>query len=178
MIYNHTGAVSSSVNGGMLKNKRILGQPIFPKKVMLAALLSVALCAPSAYAKRKKNHSCTIIVLNGGTIRPNIDSTALTSKQAGAYAGTAIVKTTRNRFRLQVQSPLGFTNMPSGGSDNVVFASTFSGHGATNFSERPGENSKRLKRGHTRIEAHFLAKKTTGSFVAGHYSGVLTLRCE
>lgn len=178
MTYDHSGADRSSVNGGTLKqNRRFLGLSNLPKKVMLAALLSATLCAPSSEAKRKK-HSCTIIVLNGGTIRPNIDSTTLTSKEAGAYAGTAVVKTTRNRFRLQVQTPLGFTSMPSGGSDNVVFASTFMGHGATNFSERPGENSKRLKKGRTRIEAHFLAKKTTGSFVAGHYSGVLTLRCE
>lgn len=179
MVENHSGAVGSSVNGGTLKNRRrLLGITNIPKKVVLAALLSAILCAPSSQAKRNKKHSCTIIVLNGGTIRPNIDNTALTSKVAGAYAGTAVVKTTRNRFRLQVQSPLGFTTMPSNGSDNVVFASTFLGHGATNFSERPGENSKRLKKGRTRIEAHFLAKKTNGLFEAGHYSGVLTLRCE
>lgn len=178
MINEHSGAYSSSVNGGTLKKiKSVLGLSNIPKKVMLAALLSTTLCAPSSEAKRKK-HSCTIIVINGGTIRPNIDSTALTSKEAGAYAGTAVVKTTRNRFRLQIQSPLGFTNMPFGGSDNVIFTSTFMGHGATNFTERPGENSKKLKKGRTQIEAHFLAKKTTGSFVAGHYSGVLTLRCE
>lgn len=178
MIDNHTGANSSSVNGGTLKEKRSLGQTTLPKKAMLAALLSVILCAPLAHAKRKKNHSCTIIVVNGGSIRPNIENNVLSSKEAGAYAGTAIVKTTRNRFRVQIQTPLGFTSMPPNGTDSVIFASTFSGQGATNFSERPGENSKRLKRGQTRINAHFLAKKTTGAFEAGHYSGVLTLRCE
>lgn len=178
MIDNHTGADSSSVNGGTLKEKRSLGQTTLPKKAMLAALLSAFLCAPLAYAKTKKNHSCTIIIVNGGSIRPNIENNILSSKMAGANAGTAIVKTTRNRFRLQIQTPLGFTSMPPNGSDNVIFASTFSGQGATNFSERPGENSKRLKKGRTRIKAHLLAKKMSGSFEAGHYSGVLTLRCE
>lgn len=179
MINNRTGANGSSVNGGTLKKIRsVLDFSKISKRVMLAALLSAVLCAPSSQAKRKNKHSCTIIVLNGGTLRPNIENTILSSKEAGANAGTAMVKTTRNRFRLQVQAPLGFTSMPPNGNDSVIFASTFMGNGATNFSERPGENSKRLKKGRTRINAHFLAKKTNGSFEAGHYSGVLTLRCE
>lgn len=149
-----------------------------PKKAALVVMLSIAICAPSSVALSKKKHSCQILVINGGTIRPNVDSTTLTSKEPGAYAGTAIVTTTRKRFKLRVETPLGFNNMPSGGADNVIFKSTFMGHGATNFSERPGGNSKRLKRGQTNVETHFLARKTTGSFTAGNYSATLTLRCE
>ncbi|MEM9330851.1 MAG: hypothetical protein AAGA53_05965 [Pseudomonadota bacterium] len=123
--------------------------------------------------------SCQIIIVSPGTINASIENTELSSKVYGGRAGVAQITTTNASYTLSIDQPLGFASMPVGGGDSVNMATFFSGNGATNFSETPGNVPTRLELGTTLIETHVIARRLSGDpFPVGNYSTQLNLRCE
>ena len=125
-----------------------------------------------------KNQYCQIILGSEGQLREVPGLFELSSKSAGGRAGTAQVMTSNASFRISVDTPLGFHTAPRDGNNGVVMAASYSGNGASNFSETPGDIQHKLKKGITSIEAHLVAHRNGEPFPAGNYAAVLTLRCE
>ncbi|MEM9280128.1 MAG: hypothetical protein AAGA76_16320 [Pseudomonadota bacterium] len=123
--------------------------------------------------------SCQILIVNPGIINPNIENTELSSKVYGGRAGVAQITTTNASYSISIDQPLGFSGTPVGGNDSVNMTTSFSGNGATNFSEKPGNVQTRLESGTTLVETHLTARRLTGDpFPVGDYSTQLNLRCE
>lgn len=129
-------------------------------------------------AARGGNNYCEIIVTRNGTIAPNVGASVLSSSGAGGLSGTAQITTTNASFSLVAETPAGFALGPVGGSQDVVFAASVSGSGATTFLQQPGNVPVRLKRGTTQVDAGLTASRLAGAFPAGHYRADLVLRCE
>lgn len=123
-------------------------------------------------------HYCAIIVSQNGILRPNIENTELSSRQMGGAPGVASVVATRSSYDISIDQTIGFTNAPAGGGDNTAFSATYSGYGAANFIETPGDVPVGIKKGTTTVETHFIATRTADAFPAGNYAGELVLRCE
>ncbi len=125
------------------------------------------------------SETCQIVIINPGSIRPNIENNLLSSKELGGRAGALQVTATSNSYALSIDAPLGFTAMPTGGARDVSMSTSFSGTGATNFSETPGQNPVSLRSGATLVEAHLMAKRPLSNpFPSGQYSAEITVRCE
>ena len=137
--------------------------------------------------------TCSISLINPGTLASNVGNTILGSKETGGVAGSAVVTSRKHtrasgtrgpRFRVSFEPPSSFTSAPATGNDNVVFSTRMSGTAVgrgTTFGERNGTNSRQLRRGgtdNTRITAHLIATKSTGTFAAGTYQAEGVLRCE
>lgn len=124
------------------------------------------------------NNYCEIVVTRNGTIAPNVGATVLSSDGVGGLSGAAQVTATNSSFSLVAEAPSGFAIGPAGASQDVIFAATVSGSGATSFLQEPGNVPIRLKRGTTQVEAGLRASRLAGAFPAGHYRADLVLRCE
>ena len=128
--------------------------------------------------RQPKNNYCQIVLGNEGVLREVPGLFELSSKSAGGRPGSAQVMTSNASFRVSIDTPLGFHSAPKDGNNGVVMAASYSGHGASNFSETPGSIQHKLKKGLTNIEAHLVAHRNGEPFPAGNYAAVLTLRCE
>ena len=128
--------------------------------------------------RQPKNNYCQIVLGNEGVLREVPGLFELSSKSAGGRPGSAQVMTSNASFRVSIDTPLGFHSAPRDGNNGVVMAASYSGHGASNFSETPGSIQHKLKKGLTNIEAHLVAHRNGEPFPAGNYAAVLTLRCE
>ena len=134
--------------------------------------------ARSNNSSKNNKHACVIVVTEGGKFGTSVDNSVLSSKLSRGLPGQAQVTTTNSSFELSIDPPLGFTSSPGATTDYEMVAS-MSGIGATNFSERPGTSSVRVKKGITEVQAHLQAKTNSGDpFAAGSYSSEITLRCE
>ncbi len=142
--------------------------------VTLACALSVGVA--SAFAQSKQ--SCTIIINERGTMRPNPGASVLSSSTPGAKPGEAVVIATNSSYSVSVDAPLGFSIQPSGGSNNTRFEASMSAHGATNFFSVPSGVEQRIKRGQTDVTVNIKATRQGGSFPAGQYAATVVLRCE
>lgn len=123
-------------------------------------------------------HYCQIMVTQPGTLSPSFNGNKLSSKLPGGHAGFANVTATRSSYKVVVEAPMAFTNMPSNGGDGVRFRASYSATGNTNFGRTRDGVAQKIKRGHTRIKTHLVAKRQGSSFPQGHYSAQITLRCE
>lgn len=159
--------------------------------VALAACLTLTVpTAPGLSASRGVPFSvnladrqyCMINVLQTpGTMTSNPGLTRLSSKLPGGLPGMADVRTTNGSYDLSIDQPITFTAMPTGGDTNTVFTATmtglsFSGSGSGTFGETTAKTS--LKKGLTTVMVHLTVDKTIGTFPAGNYTSVVTLRCE
>jgi hypothetical protein len=131
-----------------------------------------------AKAAPNGNQTCQLVVLQNGAMVQNIGSTILSSQINAGMPGLAEVTTSTGSFDISVDLPNGFSSAPQGGNSDVVFESSLSGHGKTNFGETPGNIRVRLKNGVTQLDVNLKAQKLQGSFPAGYYVADLTLRCE
>ena len=121
---------------------------------------------------------CSISISEDGQLFTSPDSSQLSSQGFGGRPGRAQIATNRRKFRISIDPPFGFTVAPNGGNNGVIFTTYMSGSGATNFTNRPGGNSRRLKRGVTTITADLVADRSGQPFPAGQYRAELVLRCE
>ena len=124
------------------------------------------------------NQFCAIMVNSHGQLMPSPEQAELSSMAYGGRPGQIEVVASNSSFSLSIDSPLGFSLAPVGGNDSTVIRTSFSGYGATNFSEVPGNMPVRLKSGATSVVAQLVALKNGGMFPAGQYRAELTLRCE
>jgi len=138
-------------------------------------VLDEAFTAAAAPANR---HYCAIMLVQEGQIRPNAENTELTSRAYGGQPGEADIITTNGSYALSIDPVLGFASAPNGAAVGTTFLSTFSGSGATGFSETPGTIPVRVKNGTTRVLVNFHASNSENGFPAGAYQADVTLRCE
>ncbi len=131
-----------------------------------------------AKAAGSANQSCQIMVQQNGTMVQNVGATKLSSQVNAGLPGLAQVTTTNGSYYVSIDRPNGFVSAPVGANTDVVFASSFSGHGKTNFGNTPGNVRVKMKNGVTDLDIHLEATKLSGAFKAGHYTAELTLRCE
>lgn len=126
-------------------------------------------------------HYCLMTVLQPGVFTANAGLTELSSKNPGGVPGVMNVETTNGSFDLSIDTPLSFSLQPPGGGASTNFAATmtgvaFSGSGSGTFGETSAQTS--LKNGVTTVNVHFIATRTAGTFPAGNYASVVTMRCE
>ena len=125
-----------------------------------------------------KAHYCQIMVTQPGALSASFNGNKLSSKLPGGTPGVATITATRSSYKLVLEAPMAFTNMPSNGGDGVRFRATYSATGNTNFGRTRDGVAKKIKRGNTRIKTHLVAKRQGSSFPQGYYSAQVTLRCE
>ena len=123
-------------------------------------------------------HYCQIVLTGNGVMAPSPDFLELSSMQAGGVAGVAEITTTNGSFDASIDTPTGFSTMPTGGDTGVSFSSNYSMTGVTTVPQTPGGTVTKLKRGLTNLSANFIATRVGSVFPAGSYSSVLVLRCE
>lgn len=122
--------------------------------------------------------SCILVVGNAGLFGLNATGDVLDSKLAGGLSGSVLATSTGGGYLLSVASPGAFTLAPSGGGDNVTFASTYSLAGATSTGETPESTTTALNLGISTVSVDLAATKSTGIFGAGLYSAAVTVTCE
>lgn len=125
-----------------------------------------------------RGHYCQIMVTQPGALSPNFNGNKLSSKLPGGHAGFANITASRSSYKIAVDAPAAFTNMPNNGGDGVHFRAFYSATGSTNFGQTRDGIVRKIKRGHTRIKTHLVAKRQGSSYPHGHYSAQITLRCE
>jgi hypothetical protein len=121
---------------------------------------------------------CEIVVQSNGVMAANVLATRLSSQGYGGEPARADVTTNTGSFYASIDRPNGFSLAPNGGNTDVVFTTSLSGTGKTNFADAPGDSRVKLKNGLTKVEVNLEAAKQSGPFPAGHYRVELTLRCE
>jgi hypothetical protein len=137
-----------------------------------------AIAAVYAAAAAGTNQYCAIMLVGEGQIHANPGNTELSSRAYGGYPGEADVISTNSSFQLSIDPVLGFSSAPQGAADGTSFVPSYSGNGATSFSDTPGNVPIHIKKGTTRVQVNFRATKTGTGFPAGRYRADLTLRCE
>lgn len=122
--------------------------------------------------------TCAVTIGLPGVLDVNAGSTVLSSQQGIGSAATVAILATGDIFSVSTDAPSAFTVAPTGGSDNVTFATTYSGTGGTTIAETNGTTSTSLNTGLTNVSVNMSATKTSGAFNAGNYTGLVTVRCE
>ncbi len=129
-----------------------------------------------------EDNSCTVQLVQNGTMGVNPGKNQMSSKIAGGTPGIADVYSLRN-YEVTVDAVNYFITSPTTGSDATAFTPTFSGtsinRGRT-FAERPGNQAMRLRGGYsiTRINVNLVVDKLIGTFAAGNYAATTIVRCE
>ena len=163
-----TGVHSVSCNQPMAKTPSL--------KPILVALALLPCLHTSALAQSRQ--SCTLIVLEDGTLAPNASNQVLSSKNHRGRSAEVQVSATNARYSVFIDKPLGFVIAPQGGNDNMQLSVTYSGRGQTEFVEKPSDIPTRIKRGDTFLDIDMTAERFNGSFPGGDYRAGVTVRCE
>ncbi len=131
-----------------------------------------------AHAGKGGNQFCAIIITSDGHLSAVPGGNELSSTSFGGRPGQAEIVASNSSYTLSIDAPLGFSLAPVGGNDSILVRTSYSGFGATNFSNTPGSVPIRIKRGSTMVSANMVAIKAYDPFPAGDYRANLTLRCE
>jgi len=152
-------------------------------KIMVATL-GVALTAPAAFAVDQDVRfsglvldSCALVIGTNGVLGQSIDQTILSSKETAGLPGTVTVTTNSINSNIEVISPTSFDVGPASADTNTTFAASYSLAGDTTLSEVTGDSVTPLALGITVATIDANATKTTGTFDAGLYELVTTVRC-
>ena len=145
---------------------------------------------------------CHILLIQSGTIAPNVSRTVLSSQEAAGTVGRAQIRTSRvtsgSQFIISVEAPSSFTTAPAELSTGVDFGVNYSSsYQVFNFNDPHGNPNNaplvsgtlpqfssavrlRFPRHATRLDldVHLQATANTGSFPPGDYASQVTLRCE
>lgn len=123
--------------------------------------------------------SCVVNVTSGGTLGVSADKTLMASTETGAggVAAVAAVTTNSTNSTVQVINPVAFTLGPGDADTNTTFGTSYVLTGATTATENDGTTVTALGAGVTNMSLDSSATKSSGSFSAGTYSLVATIRC-
>lgn len=150
-----------------------------------AALASVPVLAADVNFSANVSNSCTLMVLQHGTMRANASNRIISSRFAGETPG--LVRVINSGFA-RVTAP-GYENIawnapPSDTTwtQKIAYVSgTAVGPGGTNAPQRTGDSGFNLSHsgGITDVTVHLEARKNGGNrFEAATYSGTVTVLCE
>ncbi|MEO1702261.1 MAG: hypothetical protein AAFR71_09445 [Pseudomonadota bacterium] len=129
-------------------------------------------------ASAQSRQSCTLMVLEDGTLAPNASNQVLSSRNQLGRSAEVQVSATNSRYSVFINRPFGFVIAPQGGNDDMELEVTYSGRGQTEFLEKPSGESTRIKRGDTFLTIDMTARRLSGSFPGGNYRAGVTVRCE
>jgi len=121
--------------------------------------------------------TCAVNVGTTGTLALSADATVLSSENAGGIQGTAVVTTNGLGSTIEVVAPSSFLTGPSTADTNTVFDANYDLSGATIVTNILNTVTTPLNLGTTTISMDATATKTVGSFSAGAYSLITTVRC-
>ncbi len=121
--------------------------------------------------------TCVVTVGTAGTLVASGDLTNLSSENSGGIKGTASVVTNGVNSSVQVIAPTSFLTGPSTADTNTTFATDYALTGATITAELAGTVTTSLNLGITTVSVDATATKSSGTFDAGAYSLVSTVRC-
>ncbi|WP_279478018.1 hypothetical protein [Aureimonas sp. SK2] len=153
------------------------------------ALLGAA-CVPAAALVDVRIGSCTIMVSSPGVLTASADLRTLSSTNPGGRAARISVTTVINGsfphltcslaaqvncFRVTYVPPVNFTSAPSGGDANVTFSGQIVPQGSSALLDLL---SAVIVNGTQSIDLSLTAVKTQGSFTAGTFQAMPTVRCE
>ena len=158
--------------------KQLPDEPTLEQKAVAEAYEEFLQDMLKTNAAKGSNQACAIIIGRTGTMNINPEANEISSIGWGGQPGEAQIVATNGSFNLAMDAPFGFSLAPPSGNDATVFKGSYSGFGATNFSQTPGNAKISLKKGTTSITANLVATRTSGTFPAGQYRAELTLRCE
>lgn len=141
------------------------------KQSAIAAVLSVPCCASFA-----GTGTCTIVIVNTGTMRPNATLTTLSSANAGGMDAQVRYSTQPGTgfYSLTAPPPTSFDLSPPGGNTNVSFGTFY----ITGLGTTPTTGSLSIQGSNVNVAVRLTATKTSGSFGAGTYRATFTTRCE
>lgn len=155
------------------------------KKLAILAVAVAAAIPGSAFAVTGDiqfdgtvSNTCSITVVDAGTLATNVGQTVLGSEETGGAAGTATIVTTSAAYSISADAPSAFTNAPTGGNTNVTFAANYSASGASSIGQTDGGTATGLSTGSYDVNVNMAATKSTGSFPSGSYDATVVLRCE
>ena len=128
--------------------------------------------------------TCTITVVNTGTMTVNGALNVLGSGEAGGNAAIVTVEPDSlvcsilnllDCYGLSAPPPAAFLSAPAGGGDSVTYASTYAVDGGAAVN---GVTTTRLINGNYTVAVDLTASRATGVFPAGAYQAQVTVRCE
>ena len=128
--------------------------------------------------------TCTITVVNAGTMTTNSALNVLASNQAGGNAAVVTVEPDSlvcsilnllDCYGLSAPPPAAFLSAPVGGGDGVTYASIYAVDGGAPVN---GVAVTRLINGTYTVAVDLAANRGSGTFPAGSYQAQVTVRCE
>lgn len=128
--------------------------------------------------------TCTITVVNAGTMTANSAINVLGSGQAGGNAAVVTVQPDSlvcsilnllDCYGLSAPPPATFLSAPAGGGDSVTYASSYAVDGGAPVS---GAVVTRLVNGTYTVAVDLTASRAAGTFPAGSYQAQVLVRCE
>lgn len=148
------------------------------------ALLVSCMTALGGQAQAAIIGTCTITVVNAGTMTTNSTLNVLASNQAGGNAAVVTVEPDSlvcsilnllDCYGLSAPPPAAFLSAPAGGGDGVTYASTYAVDGGAPVN---GAVATRLINGTYTVAVDLAANRGSGTFPAGNYQAQVTVRCE
>ncbi|NNE57744.1 MAG: hypothetical protein HKN36_06515 [Hellea sp.] len=121
--------------------------------------------------------TCSVVVTRGGVMTINANQNILDSTGASGVSGLAQVATNSAGSTIEVLSPAAFTLAPEDGDLNTTFSTIYSLDGGTIVENVQGTVLTPLGVGVTDMVVDATATKSAGTFNAGAYSMLVTVRC-
>lgn len=121
--------------------------------------------------------SCVVAVVSPGTLDASTDQTVLSSRVGSGQDGQATVTTNSTGSTIEVLAPTAFLVAPTGSDANTLFEAKYWLSGQTATADLDGTVATSLGLGLTNISVGGRATKSTGTYTAGAYSMLTTVRC-
>lgn len=153
------------------------------KKLTLALTLSAAFTSSALAVDQDVRFagavldSCALVLGTNGVLGQSLDQTVLSSQETGGVSGSVTITTNSPNSTLEIIAPTSFDIAPASGDINTVFATSYALQGDTLLSEVVGDTLSPLGLGITTATIDTSATKTSGTFDAGLYELVTTVRC-
>lgn len=160
------------------------------RTIGLGLTLLGATSIPAAALVDVRIGSCTIVVSTPGVLTASADLKTLSSTNPGGRAARVSVTTLINGsfphltcnlvaqlncFRVTYVPPVNFSSAPPGGDANVLFTGQIVPQGSSSLLDLL---SAVIVNGTQTIDLSLTATKTQGSFTAGTFQAIPTVRCE
>ncbi|MGJ8562984.1 MAG: hypothetical protein ACSHXY_05475 [Alphaproteobacteria bacterium] len=121
--------------------------------------------------------SCTVIVNVPGVLKTSADHKTLSSDIFGGVSATVAVTNLSLSAQIQALPPTNFTTAPSGSDTDTTFSTNYSLLGTTIAFNTDGPTLTNLNIGASVMTVDAAATKSSGTFGAGNYVMVSTIRC-
>lgn len=119
--------------------------------------------------------TCTVIAGSPGTLVANPQADVLTSLDG--ISGSAAVTATGLGYEINVDPPFSFDQAPASGGTDTAFEATYQASGVTVAAQTNAGVPLTVLLGLTTLTIDATARRTSGTFPAGTYRLITTVRC-